>query len=429
MDFTILRVSIQLLMMLLIIHMLIGLKIRWRGFFLLLLVGIIIVFPLHRLMGAWSSFLVIFAQSLYLFFYTRQLLKSIITPFIMNVILIASFHLVVMLTDVRVIQPNEWDLMLYLTYFLTLLLSLLLSFGLRKLFVERQGFSISKRLLPFLLGLLLVTVVLFNFLIQFIQEQGIAVRDRPLILLIFPAYVVLLIGMFLGMLHISKKAITTEKEKEKYNQLQFYLNELEEEYKGIRKFRHDYMNILLTMKSYVEEKDAQKLYVYLEKEIFPTSEKMLQDNHQLALLGNLKVMEAKGLVSHKVIQAQNMGIEIMIEIPQVIETLNMGILDCCRMLGILLDNAIEESQKCETPWIKLAFLTMEDKQMILIENSIVGELPGVSEMFRNGFSTKTGKNRGQGLAIVREIILKSEAADLETVVSEESFTQKITLGS
>lgn len=60
---------------------------------------------------------------------------------------------------------------------------------------------------------------------------------------------------------------------------------------------------------------------------------------------NLKVREIKGLLTTKILQAQEKNIRISIEVPEPIDKIDMPIVNLSRAIGIILDNAIEASEK------------------------------------------------------------------------------------
>lgn len=53
------------------------------------------------------------------------------------------------------------------------------------------------------------------------------------------------------------------------------------------------------------------------------------------------LQEIKGLISAKVIRAQELGIDVVIDVTEIIDNIDMDRVDLVRSLGILLDNAID----------------------------------------------------------------------------------------
>src|SRR5699024_833770 len=124
----------------------------------------------------------------------------------------------------------------------------------------------------------------------------------------------------------------------------------------------------------------------------------MQDNKQMKTLKingieNLKVREIKGLLTTKILQAQEKNIRLSIEVPEPIEKIDMPIINLSRVIGILLDNAIEASEKIEDdPLIRIAFIKNEDDSvMFIIMNKCKPDMPRVHTLFQENYSTK-GKN-------------------------------------
>ncbi|MQS82708.1 ATP-binding protein, partial [Escherichia coli] len=108
----------------------------------------------------------------------------------------------------------------------------------------------------------------------------------------------------------------------------------------MRKFRHDYVNILTTLSEYIREDDMPGLRDYFNKNIVPMKDNLQMNAIKLNGIENLKVREIKGLITAKILRAQEMSIPISIEIPDEETNINLNMIDLSRSIGIILDNAI-----------------------------------------------------------------------------------------
>jgi Predicted signal transduction protein with a C-terminal ATPase domain len=72
-----------------------------------------------------------------------------------------------------------------------------------------------------------------------------------------------------------------------------------------------------------------------------TSNKIIEGNKNIDMLSNLKITGLKGLISSKILDSQAKGIKAKIEMFEDISENSAGIIDICRIIGILMDNAIE----------------------------------------------------------------------------------------
>lgn len=205
-----------------------------------------------------------------------------------------------------------------------------------------------------------------------------------------------------------------------------YTLQIEKINNEMRKFRHDYVNILSTLSDYIRENDMEGLRKYFNEEIIPMQDNMQMKTLKINGIENLKVREIKGLITTKILQAQEKNIRLSIEVPEPIEKIDMPIINLSRIIGILLDNAIEASEKIEDdPLIRIAFIKNEDDSvMFIIMNKCKPDMPRVHTLFQENYSTK-GKNRGLGLSNLKEITDATSNVLLDTTIDNNYFIQKV----
>ena len=68
------------------------------------------------------------------------------------------------------------------------------------------------------------------------------------------------------------------------------------------------------------------------------------------------LQEIKGLLSAKVIRAQELGIDVVIDVTEIIDNIDMDRVDLVRSLGILLDNAIDAAVKSTDKKMNVALI-------------------------------------------------------------------------
>jgi two-component system sensor histidine kinase AgrC len=219
-----------------------------------------------------------------------------------------------------------------------------------------------------------------------------------------------------------KNEITAENRERQVKDLTEYNENLEMLYNDMRKFRHDYINILSSMAAYIEDEDINGLKGYFEKRIVPLGTEINEKNSKIGLLHNIMIKEIKGVVLTKVIRAQELGVEVEIDIVEKIDIVNFDVIDLSRCIGILLDNAIESAVACKKGKIKIGFIKRNDSLMIVVINSVEDNVPPIHKIYEKGFSTK-GENRGIGLSNLREVLSKYSQATLDTIIKENEFEQ------
>ncbi|MCY1590945.1 quorum-sensing sensor histidine kinase AgrC [Staphylococcus pettenkoferi] len=193
----------------------------------------------------------------------------------------------------------------------------------------------------------------------------------------------------------------------------------------MRKFRHDYVNILSTMSEFIREDDMEGLRKYFNEEIVPMQDNMQAKSIKINGLENFHVREIKGLLTTKILQAQEKNIRISIEVPDIIEKINLQTIDLSRMIGIILDNAIEASEQLEDePLIRVGFIQESESVTFIVMNKCQADMPRVHTLFEENFSTK-GDNRGLGLSTLKEIAEDNENVLLDTTIENGFFIQKV----
>lgn len=77
--------------------------------------------------------------------------------------------------------------------------------------------------------------------------------------------------------------------------LRKYARRLESLYQEIWGFKHDYLNILSSMYSYLEEERYEELKRYFEERFLPDGRKLAAEDLSIGRLNNMKILELKGL--------------------------------------------------------------------------------------------------------------------------------------
>ena len=112
-------------------------------------------------------------------------------------------------------------------------------------------------------------------------------------------------------------------------------------YNNLRSFKHDYVNIMTSLSTYIDEKRYDELETFFYEHILPMQKNLTQKNGSLNHLLHINILELKSILYAKLLLALNQNIDVNIDIPDEIDSINMDPVDLVRMLGIYLDNAIE----------------------------------------------------------------------------------------
>ncbi len=239
-------------------------------------------------------------------------------------------------------------------------------------------------------------------------------------------YLLVLLFLFLAMRRSWLEQIQTEAKQKALQDLQDYTHNLEVMYNGLRSFKHDYVNILLSISGYIENGDMDELKDFFETKIFPTKNLIDQGDYKLNQLSNIGVLEIKSLLSAKMIYAHEAGVDVAIDIPDPVGSFPMDTVDLARILGIFLDNAIEAALETKQPQIGLNIIQNKSGVSIIISNRFWDNGMVLHRLKQKGFSTKTG-HQGIGLSNAQKIISSYDNVLLETTMQHDCFVQHMEL--
>ncbi|MBZ2104046.1 ATP-binding protein [Streptococcus mitis] len=214
----------------------------------------------------------------------------------------------------------------------------------------------------------------------------------------------------------------------RYRDMERYSRHIEELYKEVRSFRHDYTNLLTSLRLGIEEEDMEQIKEVYDSVLKDSSEKLQDNKYDLGRLVNIRDRALKSLLAGKFLKARDKKIVFNVEVPEEIQVEGMSLLDFLTIVSILCDNAIEASVEASQPHVSIAFLKNGEQETFIIENSIKEEGIDISEIFSFGASSK-GEERGVGLYTVMKIVESHPNTSLNTTCQNQVFRQVLTVHS
>lgn len=192
---------------------------------------------------------------------------------------------------------------------------------------------------------------------------------------------------------------------------------------NVRGFKHDFDNIVTTIGGYVKTNDMtglQKYYLQLEDDCQKVS--------NLYIL-NPEIINNPGiynLLSTKYREAESKNIKVNMSLLLDLNDLKMKVYEFARILGILLDNAIEASDECNDKIINIVFRNDEKRhrQLISIENTYKDKNVDTIKIFGKGISGKEN-HTGLGLWEVNKILKKNNNISIFTTKNNKYFSQQL----
>lgn len=359
----------------------------------------------------------------FIFYFRRAKIIGIITVLLsILILLINDFIATWVFAYLNTYQVNYYlSLLIYMAVFA--LGCYIFSFIVITLFnkLKTSWLSINKLYLIALVLFLATGFIIFYSLLNKTVVDVYEFRYFGIIYFIsFSVFAILIIATTLTI----EREINYKRKKQELDDYYKYTVQIEKINNKMRKFRHDYTNILLTMSEYLREDDLEGLKKYYHEHISPLKSEFESNTMRLNGIENLKVREIKGLITTKILQAQENDIEITVEVADEIAHIAMDSIQLSRVLGIIMDNAIEASNTIDNPNIQIAFINTDESVMIIIMNKVPNDMPKLHTLFQDGFSTK-GKNRGIGLTTLKEIIDQTDNVFLDTTIENHYFIQKL----
>ena len=235
-------------------------------------------------------------------------------------------------------------------------------------------------------------------------------------------YVVILM-MFIYFRHASMlQEQKTQMQTEMLGQQEMYIQELESIQSSMRSFRHDYKNMMSSLYLQSREGNIEEIEKNIHGLIDDFDENIDRKMNLTVQMANIQISEVKSLLYKKITEIQKKGIDFRMEVMYPVEETGMKPLDLSRVLGILLDNAIEAVEQVKGD-ISLVISAQADGVHIILDNTADQDVD-ISKIYEDGYSTK-GSGRGTGLYSLREITANYENVNLMTECTNLRFIQRI----
>ena len=265
-----------------------------------------------------------------------------------------------------------------------------------------------------------LVTLFYRYLPQNSWARGIELQTFPFVM------VVLGVSLLAGndFVHSREKERLKRREVEA---LQRYVKDIESQSREMQKFRHDYMNVLLSMEGYILKSENQELRDFFSNKIKRTAERLYESG---ALeLQNLKYVEIEEIKSILLVKLQKMvseGIGVEFEARESIKTIDIDTIIMVRIIGILLDNAVEEVRESQKKRVNVGMIKEGRDVIFYVSNSCREETVFTSNIGKENYSTK-GKGRGWGLYNLADFATKYDNLFVETKCEKGQFIQIITI--
>ena len=274
-------------------------------------------------------------------------------------------------------------------------------------------------------------VLLFNLLVGilaiFIQSYLATFYTNYLPFYITVTSVLVILIYFLISIYSLSRTVKLEKTTENLEEEKLYNKTLTILYDNIRVFKHDFNNIVQSIGGYISTNNMEGL-----KDFYSDLMDDCKKINNLAVLNPELINNPAvySLLTSKYHKAEGLGIKMNFEIFLNLDGLNIKTYNLTRILGILLDNAIEASSKSDEKEIHITIRkdNKVNRDLFIIENTYSNKNIDTNRIFEKGYTSKIeddGKSHGLGLWEVRQILSKNNNLNLFTTKSNRLFKQQL----
>lgn len=424
-------IYIQILVTVLLIYVsiinLVSYKLSLKDLFIMILAAELIAVPVAQIEEFLAIIPMIIITGVILYKYDKNLMISIIIPIGAVLIGVVADYIVsntyISLFGINVTRGNFNIGVALLEFFICIMISKGIGYLLNKK-IKLTNINLKGKYGVLIVLSLLLTLIIFYTNIYLGSKAGFnedVLRANGILFLTY--FILLGVILFVLIRSLTKELEFRNKQKE-FENLKQYTESLEKLYSDMRVFRHDYINIISSMIGYIDNRDMDGLERHFYENIIPVSKSMQKKDFKIGAIKNIHIPEIKGIVSSKLIRAQELGLDVHVEVVENIDDIKMNIIDLSRILGILLDNAIEASKESLEFKLKLAFIKTEKAITIVISNSYKEKNISLNKIFKPNYSTK-GSGRGIGLNNLKKIIDDYDNVFLETKMIDNYFIQEL----
>ena len=280
-----------------------------------------------------------------------------------------------------------------------------------------ENLSKKSKILLVISALLVLLVLCMQFVLLIFYSSSMPAIVSIINILVLIIYFTISI---VSIINISKLEAT----KIDLESTQRHLHSLSLLHDTVRSFKHDFNNIVNSIGGYVVNEDMEGLKKYYNQLL----EECNRTNNLAALSPSVINHPAiYYILATKYYEADKENVQIHLNVFLDLNEIEgrMKIYDFTRILGILLDNAIDAAKECDKKLINVTFRREVSNEMItvIIQNTYANKDVDTEEIYQKGVSTKKN-HTGLGLWKVRQILMHNNNLNLFTTKDDEFFIQQ-----
>jgi two-component system sensor histidine kinase AgrC len=275
--------------------------------------------------------------------------------------------------------------------------------------------NINKNILIIVLGIL---IIIINFLLAIPYY-----KIKTAYIIVFNAITIVVYSFIVFKMFEEKSRYI--KMNNKYNMTNTTLKELEQNVTRLKITNHENKNQLLTIRNMIKKgEDGKSLIKHIENIV---NTKIKDDETLMLQTSTITNSMISSIVYSKMLTMKENDVDAALIISRDIKDLYLSdipdelAVEVCKIIGVYLDNALEEVSKYEEKIINIEFYAEKKTLCIAISNNFEGEID-FEKMDNPGYTTKEN-GHGYGLSLAREIIESNDRLSSEREIKDNIFKQ------
>ena len=275
--------------------------------------------------------------------------------------------------------------------------------------------NINKNILIIVLGIL---IIIINFLLAIPYY-----KIKTAYIIVFNAITIVVYSFIVFKMFEEKSRYI--KMNNKYNMTNTTLKELEQNVTRLKITNHENKNQLLTIRNMIKKgEDSKSLIKHIENIV---NTKIKDDETLMLQTSTFTNSMISSIVYSKMLTMKENDVDAALIISRDIKDLYLSdipdelAVEVCKIIGVYLDNALEEVSKYEEKIINIEFYAEKKTLCIAISNNFEGEID-FEKMDNPGYTTKEN-GHGYGLSLAHEIIESNDRLSSEREIKDNIFKQ------
>lgn len=259
--------------------------------------------------------------------------------------------------------------------------------------------------------------LLYIWLTVVAEKDGIANEYAPLMLIM---YLIIIFVGGIGFVSFIRSNAKAQRQQQLINSYQNQIvtaQKINAQYEDLRRERHDMKNMLLSVQGYIrdhnDEKANQLLSTFLQTNIDSKNYEGIDKS-----LSRLNISGLRNLIKEKAYRIVEQEIPLAIEVNAKIDSLPGSEVKTARIIGILLDNAIEATSNQKRPYIQIALLRHDEENYELVVANSLEKTLDLNKAMKFEHSEKEN-HQGIGLSNITQLVDNDDRYSFSAEVKEK----------